>query len=168
MTVRSPFDCSPVTRMERMLPPPMSRSSSDSPGLRAYPRPCRVMVGSYGDPTTRGGNTEASDRSQPGSQTPRTSPHMVVHRDSAQGAGPLRRFVEGRPRTDGRNLRIRWSTPLTLGAQVPGQVDESKGRCRDGAGPPVPAAVRHGGHDQAGGQHEFHTGEPQSPPPGEH
>jgi hypothetical protein len=48
-------------------------------------------------------------------------------------------------------LRIRWFTPHTFGAQVHGQVDQSEGRRRDGTRPPVPAALRHGGHDQAGG-----------------
>jgi hypothetical protein len=42
----------------------------------------------------------------------------------------------------------------------------ARGCCRDGARPPVPAALRHGCHDQAGGQHDFSNGEPKSPPPG--
>jgi hypothetical protein len=50
-----------------------------------------------------------------------------------------------------------------LGAQAHGQVDYSEGRCRDGARQPVPAALRRGGHDQAGGQHDFCNGEPKSP-----
>jgi hypothetical protein len=48
-------------------------------------------------------------------------------------------------------LRIGWFTPHTFGAQVHGQVDYSEGRRRDGTRPPVLAALRHGGDDQAGG-----------------
>ena len=157
--MRSRIDCSPVPRIERLR----RRHVQASSGLarsKGVPTTLRVIAESVSRPNHQSRSTDASDLSQPGEPDSTPIVTLVVPPGLGTGTWTDQGFVAGRPRTDGRSLRIRWSPPLTLGAQVPGQVDESKGRCRDCAGPPVPAAIRHGGHDQASGQHDFHAGEP--------